>query len=402
MLNVREKIYRDDSIIHSEFIRVTPYTNSYDNSAEIRLAINQKDLNLSLSDSFLLFHVSLTKEDGTFFVSADKKPVIVNNGILHSLESVSLEINNREIDSSRNVGVSSTLKGLASFSPDQMPTLENASWTKDLKLNEYNGMVSYAVPLKFFLGFCEDYKKIISHSSCELILYRNRDDKSIVVIPDATVKYKFTIIRIEWYVKSLVLSVDATREMLKIINSKIPISIPFRTWRMYENPIIGGGKSHKWHVKTTLTSSQPRYIIFGFQTNRKNNDLLNSSIFDNCKISKFHLFINEKQYPKIDNTIDFTQNNFSELFQRYIDFQKLYYEKENSSVLLSPKEFVNNTIFIFNTPYANESIGISSCDVTVEFESSENIPENTILHCLLISDKIVRNIPLISEIFIDQ
>ena len=74
------------------------------------------------SKSALHINGRLSKTD----VGQVKITKFINNAICHSLEEIRYEINAVEIDKCKYVGLTSTMKGLASFSPKQSTFLANS------------------------------------------------------------------------------------------------------------------------------------------------------------------------------------------------------------------------------------------------------------------------------------
>src|SRR6266576_4592602 len=166
------------------------------------------------------------------------------NGLAHLFTSLSYELNGYVIDHVTNVGATSTLKAYLSSS-----TIE-ASYYKSIGLKHcdaynvwYNGTnkeIRIYLPLKYLLGFFEDYNKIIINSTHELVLIRSKDDSNVFypTKADLTNVPKLILNEVSWKMPQLELS-DATRiHFLNIIKQNKEIFLPFRTWDMYEFPSI--------------------------------------------------------------------------------------------------------------------------------------------------------------------
>ena len=82
--------------------------------------------------------------------------------------------------------------------------------------------------------------------------------------------------------------------MLRALESDRYLSMSFRSWDLYEYPLLQNTTKHSWAVKTATQFEKPRYVIFALQTGRKNIMSRNVSVFDNCnlsnvKVSKFRI-----------------------------------------------------------------------------------------------------------------
>ncbi|XP_044586067.1 uncharacterized protein LOC123266099 [Cotesia glomerata] len=159
ILDIKKSIIFYESITHCEAHSHLPYASStFNNSDEIRIAVQHQDLCLLPSKSTLHFYGRMRKADGSA-VSATTK--MINMVVCHiSISSAPSELNGVEIDRCKNVGITSVMKGYASLSPGQQNILESAGWIikeDDNKLTDVNGYFDVSVPLSFILGFAEDY-----------------------------------------------------------------------------------------------------------------------------------------------------------------------------------------------------------------------------------------------------
>ncbi|KAL4153495.1 hypothetical protein QTP88_001328 [Uroleucon formosanum] len=81
------------------------------------------------------------------------KVKLINNGHSYLFEQIRLEINGIEVDSTRVLGITSSLKGYLSGTPDNYDCYENAGWNfKNAAQSEnYKGEFSTCIPLKYWL-----------------------------------------------------------------------------------------------------------------------------------------------------------------------------------------------------------------------------------------------------------
>ncbi|XP_011865082.1 PREDICTED: uncharacterized protein LOC105560514, partial [Vollenhovia emeryi] len=154
ILNIGEEPVFDDRIVKIETHSYNPFANtSFGHSDEIRIPIQQQDLYTLPHESFLYIEGKLTtaKQVPEFDV------VLGNNCVAFMFDEIRYELDGVEIDRTRNVGITSTLKNYVSASVDKMATLKNAGW--DVAFNG-KGDFNFCVPLNMLLGFCEDYKRV--------------------------------------------------------------------------------------------------------------------------------------------------------------------------------------------------------------------------------------------------
>jgi len=170
ILSIQDPVEFDDRISNLEIHPHQPYTaTNYNNSDEIRIAIQHQDLNLLPSHSSLRICGRLID---TTTKKAPKKSFFVNNGICYLFDDARLELNGIEIDRCKNFGLSTLMKNWVSFNPNQSLIALNSGWfglqdeTKTKILNE-DGYFDAFIPLKQIFGFAEDYRKIVVNVKLE-------------------------------------------------------------------------------------------------------------------------------------------------------------------------------------------------------------------------------------------
>jgi hypothetical protein len=131
--------------------------SSFGNNDEIRITVQQTNVYPYLHESFLYLE-GIIKEA--------EKVKLCNNGLSFFFDQVRLEINGIEVDRIRNPGVTSSLKGYVSSTPDNYFCYENTGWTfkNNTIITDNDGQFTVCVPLKYWLGFFEDFKKNLINS----------------------------------------------------------------------------------------------------------------------------------------------------------------------------------------------------------------------------------------------
>ena len=131
----------------------------------------------------------------------------------------------------------------------------------------------------------------------------------------------------------VVLSDNHKIKLLHYLQSETPIAMSFRSWELYEYPLLPTTSQHVWTVKTSNQLKKPHFVILGFQTNRKGQTASNASRFDHCNISNVKLFLNSQYYPYGNLNLNINQNQYALLYDMYTSFQKIYYENEIEPLL---------------------------------------------------------------------
>lgn len=398
ILDIRQGPIFDETIWGKEYHTHNPYASSkLENNDEIRIPIQQQDAYTLPCESYLYIEGQVLKKDGTVGTTVP----FTNNPMAYLFEEIRYEISGVTIDSVKRVGITSSIKGLVSISPNEGNILRTAGWVipeKDTITPDTKGNFDFCIPLRLLLGFAEDYQRIIMNVKQELVLLRSSTNYDLIVAPDtsteATLDWKLTLSKIVWRVPHVSMADQYRITLLKQLNSDRDIVVPFRSWEMHEYPIMPSTERHSWTIKTSNQLEKPRYIIFALQTNKKNNIIENAGKFDACKIVNAKLFLNSQFFPYDNINVSFAKERYSILYDMYSRFQKSYYGKVNTP-LLTPEKFKSIApIVVIDCSKQNESVKTSAVDIRLELEFEENIPEKTSGYCLILHDTIVTYTPL--------
>jgi hypothetical protein len=392
ILDVKETTYFDNSIVRAEKHPHLPYAStSFEKNDEIRIPIQQTDIYTLPSNSNIYIEGKVTAAKN---LSACK---LVNNAFTHLFDEIRYELGGKIIDQVRNPGVTSTLKGYVSYNHDDVKLLSNAGWSdsKEVEiLDATNGNFNVSIPLRMVLGFAEDFNKIIMNVHQELILIRANTDNNVVYSTTGDEKIEISIQKIIWRVPHIQVSDVERLRLLKVVDTNSELTIAFRAWELYEYPTLPKTEKHSWMVKSTTQLEKPRYIIIGFQTNRKNVLNANASQFDHCKLNNLKLFLNSEAYPYDSMNIKFSQKRIANLYDMYANFQYSYYDK-HSRPLFDLKTFMERApIVTIDCSRQNELLNAGTVDIRLEFDYDSALPDNTTCYCLILHDKIVKYIPL--------
>lgn len=391
-LNVGSHIQHDDSITGIQYHTYNPYIPSFEYNDEIRIPIQQQDLYLLLSDSYITLEIdSSINLDSTASNPNETVAKFVNFHVGFLFDEIRYELNGIEVDRNKNVGITTLMKGYPSFIDAHTYYLQTCSFVK-FQNPDVVQKYRFQLPLRLILGFAEDYNKILLNSKHELILIRSRTDVNCLFGPSYNVRLK--IKKLYWTVPHVQVSDRAKLMLLKYIDKNRPIHIVYRSWDLYEYPNLPVTNRHMWAVKTTNQLNKPRYVIVGFQTNRKNNIESDCSKFDHCNITDIKLHLNAESYPYENMNLDFGSNYFSIVYNMYMNFRKSYYHNYSGIGLPTPfvgyDEFkISAPLFIFDCSRQNEAIKSSMVDIRLEIQASRSFPENTAAYCLIIHDNIV-------------
>lgn len=393
ILNIMQCVNYDNSITKKEYHSYSPYTNNFNNSDEIRISIQHQDLYVLPSESLIYIEGKLLKTE-------DQKPSadlrLSNNAMAFLFEELRYELNGIEIDRSKNLGVTSTIKNKISLNERESVMLRNAGWSmEEIKLND-EGSFNYCIPLKYLLGFAEDYKKIVVNAKHELVLIRTRTDLNSTYSKDDCY---ISISKIQWIMPHVTPSDAEKIKLSKIAQSSRIIEMAYRSWDLYEYPGVPQSTQHTWTVKTVNQLEKPRFVIFALQTDKRDAKDKDASKFDHCSLTDFRLHLNSEVYPYNTLNIKYNSNQYAIVYDMYCKFQQSYYKRQRSEPLLTLEQFKEvGSMVVVDCSHQNENIKTGPVDVRLEFQTSAYIPEKTVAYCLLIHDRIVRYNPLTSEV----
>lgn len=392
MLDIVQDVNYDNSIVKFDYHSYSSFLSSYNNNDEIRISLQHQDLYVLPSKSFLYIEGRLTKPDGTLSNTAR----LINNAAAFLFDEIRYELNGVEIDRNRNVGITSSLKNYVSLNVNQSNTLFNASWSPTEAITLVDGRFNFCVPLDKILGFAEDYKKIIINAKHELILTRTRNDENAVLsVADQTT---ISILKLQWRVPHVTVAEHEKLAILKVIQRGVSLQMCFRSWDMYEYPVLPTTTQHNWTVKTSNQLEKPRFIIFALQTDKKNQRAMDNSKFDHCSVTDIKLHLNSESFPYDDLNVKFSEDRFALLYEMYMRFQQAYYGS-SPQPLLSRRQFRDNApIVVLDCSYQNESIKSGPVDVRIDFKTEANIPANTSAYCLMLHDRIIEYNPLTTAV----
>ena len=249
------------------------------------------------------------------------------------------------------------------------------------------GTFSFKIPLKHFLGFCEDYRKVLYGMQQRLTLTRTNDDNAIHRA-NGTAVGKVRIKNISWFMPHVIPS-DAYRLQLdKIIEKKEKIPVGYRMLQCDSTIISGSTFTGRLGVKSS--PDIPRFIIVGFQTGKNNNQEANPAIFDPCDVRNIYVTLNAKRYPDTDYNIDFNENKFSRVYADASLFRKKFFNMDElvSNHNINPVDYKNlYPLFVFDVTKQSEKLKTAVSDIHVKiFFNAE--PVNTMAYAVIISDRL--------------
>ncbi|XP_067214209.1 uncharacterized protein [Linepithema humile] len=390
ILDIVDKPVFDERIVKYEMHTYNPYTNTtLGHSDEIRIPIQQQDLYTLPCESFLYVEGKLVMNPTG--ENRDVVCIMGNNCVAFMFEEMRYELDGVEIDRNSNAGITTTIKNYISLTTEKSKMLKYASWNPN-GYSLIDGNFNFCVPLNALFGFCEDYKRIVINARHELVLIQSRNDNNCLV-GRVGANPTIELLKIQWQMPHVSLSEVNKLSLLRTLKSGRYLSVCFRSWDLYEFPLLQNTTKHSWAIKAATQLEKPRYVIFALQTGRKNVLSENAAQFDDCKLTNVRLHLNSDFYPYDDMNLDFDRNRYAILYNMYARFRKAYYGQDDT--YLDIDDFlITGPFVVIDCSRQNDSVKNATVDVRIEFDCKENIPANTTAYCLVIHDRMVEYNPL--------
>nr|XP_004208085.1 uncharacterized protein LOC101234862 [Hydra vulgaris] len=139
------------------------------------------------------------------------------------------------------------------------------------------------------------------------------------------------------------------------------------------------------------SDEKPRYIIFGFQTNKDNNQTANASIFDHCNLINMQAMINNVRFPEADYELSFPNQKISRPNRDVSTFKEKFYRTNeiisNCNIsTLGYRDFY--PLMVFDLRNQSERLKPSVSDIQIKAYFSENVPDGTEAFAVIISERL--------------
>ena len=426
ILQITEDIPVDDSIYEYEYKEYNPIVGTDLNRGSIVLTIESQDIYTHPAESFLVIDGHLRKRDrdgaGRIQNYANADIItLINNGMMYLFSDIRFHLASHEIEVLQNPGQATTMLGMLKY-PDDFNKSQglNQLWLPDTKIDnnevannvnnegykkrhEYiimtsapKGFFSFKIPLKHFLGFCEDYKKILYGMQQKLTLTRT-DDNNAIFRTNAVDVGEVNITGIRWFMPHVIPS-DAYRLQLdKIIEKKEKIPVGYRMLQCDSTQVTTNIKEFTWRLGVKSSPDIPRFIIVGFQTNKNNNQETNPAIFNHLFIRNIYVTLNAKRYPDTDYNNSIKTNQFSRIYGDAALFRKKFFNMDEliSNSGINPLDYRELfPLYLFDVSKQSEKLKTSVSDIHIKasFDSDpagvDNPPADTMAYAVIISDRL--------------
>ena len=428
ILQITEDIPVDDSIYKYEYKEYNPIVGTNLNRGSIVLTIESQDIYTHPAESFLVIEGQLLKNDDTVYGDGDHI-ALINNGMMYLFSDVRFHLASHEIEVLQNPGHATTMLGMLKYPDD----FYKSSGLNQLRIKDENegeaeertvqptynrgfdirrkyiittsnpaGSFEFKIPLKHFLGFCEDYKKILYGMQQRLTLTRTGDNDAIFRALGIDVG-KIRLDKIRWFMPHVIPS-DAYRLQLdKVIEKKEKIPVGYRMLQCDNTQVPLNQKTFTWRLGVKSSPDIPRFIIVGFQSDKNNSQIGNPAIFDHLFVRNIYVTLNAKRYPDTDYNNDFVKNQYSRIYGDATLFRKKFFNMDElvSNSGIEPIDYKNFfPLFVFDVSKQSEKLKTSVSDIHIKaFFNPAPAPAgggappanpgaNTMAYAVIISDRL--------------
>ena len=424
ILQITEDIPVDDSIYEYEYKEYNPIAGTNLNRGSIVITIESQDIYTHPAESFLIIEgrlIKLAVGPGGADVPYDADTVIslINNGMMYLFSDVRYHLASHEIEVLQNPGYATTILGMLKY-PDDFNKSQglNQLWVPDTPVADNNianmenlgfkkrenhiindsnprGTFSFKIPLKHFLGFCEDYKKVIYGMQQRLTLTRSGNIQDSIFRVNAADEGRILIDKISWFMPHVIPS-DAYRLQLdKVIEKKEKIPVGYRMLQCDSTQVPTNIRDFTWRLGVKSSPDIPRFIIIGFQSGKINRQTRNPAIFDNLFVRNIYVTLNAKRYPDTDYENDFTTNQYSRIYGDASLFRKKFFNMDElvSNPGIDPNNYKHiYPLYLFDVSKQSEKLKTSVSDIKAFFNAdpagAANPPADTMAYAVIISDRL--------------
>ena len=264
-----------------------------------------------------------------------------------------------------------------------------------IRTSNPKGSFEFKIPLKHFLGFCEDYKKILYGMQQRLTLTRTGDNDAI--FRNGGVDGKIRLDKIRWFMPHVIPS-DAYRLQLdKIIEKKEKIPVGYRMLQCDSTQVPVNQKTFTWRLGVKSSPDIPRFIIVGFQSDKNNIQIGNPAIFDHLFLRNIYVTLNAKRYPDTDYNNDFVKNQYSRIYGDATLFRKKFFNMDElvSNSGIEPIDYKELfPLYVFDVSKQSKKLKTSVSDIHIKAffnpapGGAANPGANTMAYAVIISDRL--------------
>ena len=419
-----QKLVEDTSICRRQLHYFSPDSGvQYNTSGNISINIHNSDDFYYPSESYLEITGKLVKAGTTTAFAVTDVMGFTNYGVLNLFTLARYCANGTPIEQVPQPGVVATMLGVTllpndykqglfeGYYPDtfatvskvgtaEEPDCDNTSWFIRRKLiMDASGNFQVGIPLSKIFGFAEDYQKVIYGLNHSIVLTKGTDSNNALYTKPGTAlnapstKGDVQLSLIRWVIPRVDPSDVAKYTLLQQIDNRIILDCGFRMREYQSTNVDATSTNWTWRIGVRSSPEKPRFIMIAFQSNLRDDQDKNNSVFSHCKVSNISIMLNNDRYPLNDFTADFVNGRYSNLYWEFMNFRKAYYgiDPRVSSTSVDPLTYKNlYPIFCFDVSRQSERLKTGVTDISLSCTFNEGVAASTVAHAVIISDRRIK------------
>ena len=419
-----QKLVEDTSICRRQLHYFSPDSGvQYNTSGNISINIHNSDDFYYPSESYLEITGKLVKAGTTTAFGVTDVMGFTNYGVLNLFTLARYCCNGTPIEQVPQPGVVATMLGVTllpndykqglfeGYYPDtfatvskvgtaEEPDCDNTGWFIRRKLiMDASGNFQVGIPLSKIFGFAEDYQKVIYGLNHSIVLTKGTDSNNALYTKPGTAlnapstKGDVQLSLIRWVIPRVDPSDVAKYTLLQQIDNRIILDCGFRMREYQSTNVDATSTNWTWRIGVRSSPEKPRFIMIAFQSNLRDDQDKNNSVFSHCKVSNISIMLNNDRYPLNDFTADFVNGRYSNLYWEFMNFRKAYYgiDPRVSSTSVDPLTYKNlYPIFCFDVSRQSERLKTGVTDISLSCTFNEGVVASTVAHAVIISDRRIK------------
>jgi len=434
----QSSIIVDNSIESKQYTSFIPQTKAgFNNPSEtIEIEIPASDAYYMPSESFLHIRGRLVRANDAAY-DANVRIALINNAITYLFSSIEYSLGGKRVETLNYPGHTTSMVGYITY-PDDFNSSAglNQCWRKDTSINaisaeyttspavaadaaitagqftpqrnpNYNdgfsirrqllmdndtpGQFSFKIPFSHMFGFGE-FKKVLYNLQHTLRLTRGSDVLPIHRANNVT-DGKILLSDIRWTVPKIVPSVEIRTALLESVTKKTTFPITFSGRTDQHTVVTSDIREFEWMMNRTAGVEKPRWIIVGFQTNKNTTQEQNPAVFDHVNLTNAFVELNDVKYPANERIINFTTNDYVDFCVMADEFKREHHAFNNlisgtQIDMLNYKKLF--PLIVFDVRHQSERVKSNVMSMKLNFKFSENVPANTHMYVVIISDRVIK------------
>jgi hypothetical protein len=377
-----EKVYSEfaNGVVRSEYRAVMPVSELNFNSPN-NYTVFKLDHGDMFYDSRILYHIQgevLKKSDSSEY-PANSTIKLIDNFVPFLFTRVELKKHNTTIDTVDLPGITSTVKGLLSYSDSMKNVFPSNGFTSKF---EGGGKFEAVGTLGHLgLGFFDHLRHPMYKGGMEITFTRAEDNDALfhwkATTTGATEPEDGKVVIKSFILRVPLIEYTATSKIqliagIKQLSDKEKLEYAYYQWQCIDKKGVYGSSFNFDITNAYRNIYNPKFVIIVLQTNRSNNQKYNTSQFDSCNIKNVAVKINGDRYPQELQNLDITKGCYRLLYDQLLRYRMVNFGDTDTS--LTPESFITNyPLMVIDTHLHPVNLDRSRSDIQVELDFTNTI-----------------------------